>query len=373
MWCRMKRTAALGRSVAAFMKTDVEPFCDRLAELAAEIDPTALPIRGDRFHREVEEAFRISQIGCRQFENAHRDDSVVILETQERFRQATDTWLSQSWIAHRARNKPSGFPGDYEMLVKLYDEQTPARGLGGYLDLCILDLPLARAVRARMKWARQFLLDEIGMRTGNIRILDIAAGPCREFSDWPMSGNHRSIEVVAMDSDPLALQFVTSSVVSRLPGSIRLEPVRYNALRTRSAATTVKKFGRFDLLYSVGLCDYLSDEHLIAMLSAWRETLRPGGTLLVAFKDTERYDETPYQWHLDWFFFQRTREDVLNLYERAGFPRESIATPRDETGIIINLVHHVPADRRTRTDAPATQLGHVPIDDVQQRSEGQRR
>jgi hypothetical protein len=119
-----------------------------------------------------------------------------------------------------------------------------------------------------------------------------------------------------------------------------LRPVRHNALRTRSAKATIQQFGRFDLIYSVGLCDYLTDAHLIALLSAWRETLQEGGVLYVAFKDTLEYDHTPYQWHLDWYFYQRTHEDVLDLYRAAGFDVEALKISRDDTGIITNYVYH---------------------------------
>ncbi len=339
-----------------FLAEEVRSFTDRLRELDSEIPRAAVPRRGDDHHRRVLEAFQRSQDACRRFEEANQQSPEMILGVQERFRDATDPWFRRSWIAHRARTKPTGFPGDFEMLIKLYDEQTPALGLGGYLDLCILDLPLARAVRARLAAAREFVVAEIAQRTGDVRVLDIACGPCREYRNWPDPGRSalgapRAVEVVAMDSDPNAIEYVKASIAAELCSGVRLEPVRYNALRTRSAATTERKFGKFDILYSVGLCDYLSDAHLIAMLGAWRDTLKEAGVLYVAFKDTECYDKTPYQWHLDWFFYQRTRDDVLALFRQAGFDPNKVATTRDSTGIIINFVHRFPAQRITRTDA----------------------
>jgi extracellular factor (EF) 3-hydroxypalmitic acid methyl ester biosynthesis protein len=345
--------------IQRFFAEDVEPFCRRLAELEAEIDPAAAPMHDDAHHRRVLQAFQQSQVACRRFEDEHQADSAVVLDVQERFRKATEPWFGLSWIAHRARSKPSGFAGDYEMLIKLYDEATPACGLGGYLDLCILDLPLARAVRSRLAGARRFLIQEIESRRTDVRILDIACGPCREYLDWPIRDGTQSIEIVAMDSDPKALEYIDTHVAKNLTGSTKLRAVRYNAFRTRSAAATVRKFGKFDILYSVGLCDYLSDEHLVTMLAAWRETLNDGGMLYVAFKDTERYDQTPYQWHLDWFFFQRTLDDVLRLYTGAGFDVEAIGTSRDATGIIVNFLHRRPLRRLTRADGAGGVVGHL--------------
>lgn len=334
-----------------FAQLCISPLVNGLAQLESDIEPEAVAVRGDQFHMRVAALFEQSQAVCREFEAMNQGDVGLIAAAKKLFLEATAPWFDRSWIAHRSRSKPSGFPGDFEMLVKLYQQKTPSRGIGSYLDLCIQELPLARAVRARMQCARNFLLRSIEARTGTVRVLDIASGPCREFEDWPVTNGDTQIEVVALDSDPLALEYVRSEVAPQLPDSVRLRPVRHNALRTRSAKATIQQFGRFDLIYSVGLCDYLTDEHLIGLLSAWRDTLQEGGSLYVAFKDTLEYDHTPYQWHLDWYFYQRTHADVLALYRASGFDVESLDISRDGTGIITNYVYH---DRRAtrRVDAP---------------------
>lgn len=352
--------------VERFFSTDVANFKRRLAELDAVIDANAKPQRGDSFHIQVLAAFNESQEACGRFQAEYGDDPAVIKEVQEAFRRETALWFNQSWIAHRARTKPNGFAGDYEMLIKLYEEATPALGLGGYLDLCILDLQLARAVRARLQAIRAFLISEIKCREGDVRVLDIACGPCREFVDWPQRLDDGKVEILAMDNDPKALEYIETQVAPLLDGKTQLIATRYNALRTRSAEATNRKFGKFDIIYSVGLCDYLSDDHLIGILEGLRNSLREGGVLFIAFKDAERYDKTPYQWHLDWYFFQRQMNDCLRLYERAGFEIGTMETMRDDTGIIINFVSRPVRRTFVRTDMPEslTPEGRVsPIQD----------
>lgn len=364
------RGAGASAQIDRFFQHEVEDFKRQLSTIEAELTSNQLPVVGDSCHRRVLAAFQQSQEACSSLEFALGDDSEALADAQRRFRDETAPWFSQSWIADRSRTKPSGFPGDYEMLVKLYDEQTPARGIGGYLDLCILDLPLARAVRSRLAAVRDFLIAEMRTCSHPLRVLDIASGPCREYEQWPETDH--GAEIVAFDSDPQALAYVASHVVPGLPANVSLRGERYNALRTRSAETTIGKFGRFDLLYSVGLCDYLPDEQLIEMLRAWQATLNAGGVMYVAFKDAERYDKTPYQWHLDWFFFQRNLEDCLRLYEVAGFERSALEMSRDTTGIIMNFVsrtgREVPPphfDRRAareRRRAGVEQSGHPATD-----------
>jgi SAM-dependent methyltransferase len=350
------RVASRLVEIDRFFSEDVRTFQWQLAELDAQIDSAREPEWGDAVHRRVLAAFEESQAACARFEARHGGDPQVLKDVQDGFRRETAQWFERSWIAHRARSKPSGFAGDYEMLIKLYEEATPARGLGGYLDLCILDLPLARAVRARMKAAREFLVREIGSRNGNVRVLDIASGPCREYLQWPSNLGDARVEVIALDNDPLALAYVNDHVACRLPKRITLNATRYNAVRMRSAETTNRKFGKFDIIYSVGLFDYLPDDLLIDILGALPKSLAEGGVVYIGFKDTERYDKTPYQWHLDWFFFQRTKGDCLRLYERAGIGTETVETFRDDTGIIMNFLSRQAAPRILRTDGPESVL-----------------
>lgn len=336
-------------SLIKFFSRDVAALNHALADVQREIAPDAIPQLHDSHHDRVLHAFEESQRACRQFEIDHQDDPSFIRAAQRGFLEETNSLFSQSWIGARARTKPNGFVGDYEMLIKLYDEATPARGLGGYLDLCIQDLPLARAVRTRLAAARRFLLEEIDARTGPVRILDVASGPCREYLDWPaMPG--RGIEVVAMDTDPQALTHVETNVCPNVSEGTTLRPVRYNALRTSVADATIRQFGKFDVIYSVGLCDYLTDDQLVRMFAAWKETLQDGGVMYVAFKDSDRYDHTPYQWHLDWFFYQRTQQEALDLFAKAGFDVQEMEMTRDATGIITNFIYRRPVGGRIRID-----------------------
>ena len=118
---------------------ELENFKEQLRELDDRIDADEKPERGNSTHQEVLQAFEESQRSCREYELEYGDDIDHIREVQSHFRSEISTWFCKSWIAQRAHSKPSGFAGDFEMLRKLYDEATPARGLGGYVDLCILE------------------------------------------------------------------------------------------------------------------------------------------------------------------------------------------------------------------------------------------
>lgn len=336
-----------------FFSSDVARLKAGLESISREVDPAEEPL--NRSHMQnVGELLLKSCDDCRSLEEDLADDPGSIALVQEAFRRDTAPWLSQSWMANRAQTKPTGFPGDCMMLATLYDQQSPSRGLGGYIDAFVLSLPLAVAVRERMKTAREFLKREVARRKGDLRILDIASGPCREFVNWTEKPENGRLFVTCLDTDPESLSFVGRNVLPTATGIEQMRLERYNALRTKSAKATERHFGRFDILYSVGLADYIPDASLIAMLNGWRSSVEDGGIVYVAFKDSRQYDKTPYQWHLDWHFYQRTEEDCRRLLSAAGVDLADVVTERDASGIIMHFFCPIGATKRLRIDAAET-------------------
>jgi SAM-dependent methyltransferase len=303
------------------------------------------------------------------------DDADLLQETQQRFQHETDPWFRKSWFANHARTKPRGFPGDFEMLAVMYDRTVRSRGFGGYLDFRLLDLTLGHAVPARLRIAREFLIAELSSRRGDVSILDVACGPCREYLHGLPHPHDCRVHVTCVDNDREALEYVAANVVPTAPEIAEFKFVRHNALRMISAKANIRHFGRSDIMYSVGLADYIPDRHLVPMLQAWRESLHPGGVLYVAFKDIDRYDKTPYEWFLDWHFLRRTEADCRRLFHEAGFDPARIEMNRDETGVIMNFVHRLAKAPIVRVDLPAdeTQPAARPLTTPHGRQPGRRK
>jgi hypothetical protein len=339
--------------VEAFFAREVAEFRDRMAAIEATVDPSR-PVAKDAVYLQLTEALGHIEAACRRLESTIGVNPELVTDTQQRFYAATADIFEQSWIGARARSKPRGYPGDYLLLNTIYDGQPKSQGLGGYLDLCLLDWVLGRAVCTRWQSIRQFLSDELARRGRDISILNVACGPCREYVAGINDSGAANVRITCLDNDPEALDFVRSHVAPSARGLSEIRCARYNALRMKSAAATIRNFGRSDIIYSIGLCDYVDDPHMIAMLAGWRESLAPGGVLFVAFKDSRRYDKTPYQWLLDWHFFQRTEEDCLRLFEQAGFDMTNMEMTRDASGVIINFISRVPAATVVRLDVAGT-------------------
>ena len=281
------------QEVDRFFARDVVTFAEALARVDASAS-REIPVYGSEAWATVEYAFLCSAKACAEIEQTivgSRDGNPAewLTRVQTRFREAVKEWLLQSRLGGHALRRPSGFVGDHHMLKMLYDREISTRGLAGYIDLWLSEqMDLARAVRGRLRSLREYLFDYFMLfPRGEIRVLDVASGPCREFIDLPVPSG-RTVNVTALDTDPTSFDYVRRDVVPRASKNTSFRFEQYNVLRTKNASAVQRLFGEFDLIYSVGLCDYISDKTLIAMLRGWREAVDRDGTVYVAFKDSQR-------------------------------------------------------------------------------------
>src|SRR5262249_20397991 len=159
----------------------VPRFTRALADFEQRIDQHSPPT-SDSLVDELTGLINQSLAECAQIEaQLAGSDPQVLKEAQQRYREAIWPWFGQSWYMNHALSKPRGYAGDYQMLTSIYDGKVKSLGIGGYLDRYFLNTALGRAVKGRLKLARHFVLDELAARHGDVAILNVACGPCREY------------------------------------------------------------------------------------------------------------------------------------------------------------------------------------------------
>jgi hypothetical protein len=329
-----------------FFSHDVAEFKASLAAIEARIDPDKEP-DSDEILELLTAAIHRSREACKAVESELTPEEIK--PAQARLREEIAPWLDQSWFMHRAKLKPRGYPGDYETLTGIYEQLPKSKGFGGYLDRYFLNSDLARAVRGRLDGIQKFLIRETLNRAKRVSVLDVASGPGREYAVGFLSAKP-GIALKCVDTDDQALEYLRTHIDPNLQDSVELSCFRYNALKMSSAKANIETFGECDIIYSVGLCDYIPDRYLIRILEGWRGSVSPEGIIYVAFKDSTQYVAAEYQWHVDWFFYERTEADCLELFAKAGFDTDRMTMFRDDTGIIMNFVARKSALRRLRLD-----------------------
>jgi len=271
---------------------------------------------------------------CAEFEKAAASDGDFIKSQRKIFHEMTDRILCKSSLVRHARTWPQGYQGDFKILETLYKNIPVSEGIGYYFDKYGLSLPLAAAVRNRIMKLEELVRQEIAVRNA-ASVLNIACGSCRELMGLAPVIVRTKAQITCVDMDADALAFAMERL-SHTEAAENITFRKYNAARMFDDELNMAAFGKTDIIYSVGLFDYLPSEFLAKMLGALYRLLYTDGTLIAAFKDAEKYRHQDFHWLIDWTgFLQRTEKEFLSILDAAGIPQSSIIEERDETGIII--------------------------------------
>ncbi len=138
------------------------------------------------------------------------------------------------------------------------------------------------------------------------RVASLASSTRGEIFDV-LATRHAQMHFTAVDNNPEALAFVREKAarldVTRHVTCVRDNVVRLVCGRSRGA------MGPQDLIYCVGLVDYLEDDYVIVLLNWAHEHLTPGGTVLVG---GERR------------LLHRSPDDLGRLFARSRFGGEGL-------------------------------------------------
>jgi SAM-dependent methyltransferase len=236
-------------------------------------------------------------------------------------------------LGTRLRTWPQGYQGDYKTLESLYRGTPLSTGIGYYLDLYALRNPLAEGVRNRLKILENIVAKELQWRQ-KPHILNIACGSCRELMGLSPDIHKSKAKVVCIDDDSDALNFAMNRL-SHTEAAKNISFRKYNAIRMFDHETNLREFGMQDIIYSVGLFDYLPDDFLSTLLKSLYMLLKKNGTFIIAFKDATYYDCTPHHWMADWDGFkQRKERDFTRILNNAQIPLKNLRIQKDATNII---------------------------------------
>jgi len=264
-------------------------------------------------------------------------DKKIMQKVKEHFRHLVGTWIYKSIIVKRAFEKPRGYPGDYKMLEIVYDNKPMSQQFGVYSDSYFLRSPYAVAVRIRKDRLRMMIQDYINKSSLNkIEVLNIACGSCREILELlPEVKNTNKIKFTCLDWDEEALDYSYNSLSSDIPKNVELNFVKEDIMNMAKNKNPVKAYGEYDLIYSIGLIDYLPDRLLKKLIFVLHQLLKMNGTLILTHKDKSKtFPPIPPDWFCDWKFVQRNKDEANSLFYDCGISTVSLSVETDDFGYI---------------------------------------
>ncbi len=238
-------------------------------------------------------------------------------------------------MARRSYEKPRGYAGDVVLRDYIYRLKEPEAddAIGRAIYDYAVGRPAACAVRnrrERLAFAIDRAIDRASDRAdGRAQVLSIACGHLREAELSPALRGGRVERLVALDADTESL-----AVVDGL-GLPCLETVVLSVGRLLGRADRI---GRFDLVYSACLYDYLEPELGRRLTACLFSRCKPGGQLVVTDFLLTVPDAGYMETCMGWELIYRTVPELEAL--AASIPPEQIAAvecERDAFGAIAYL------------------------------------
>jgi hypothetical protein len=219
--------------------------------------------------------------------------------------------VHQDPFTHRAFTKPRGYAGDAVMMDFIYSQEENWKNPGASdLGQSVFQYTINAAASAGVRSRREFIaecLDEVARTHVSPSVLAIACGHLREASMSSAVRRRRFKEFVALDADADSLKEVDRSYSHY--------GVRTNLADIREMLSGRLNCGKFDLIYSTGLYDYLNAKTAKKLTGHLFSMLQPGGKLVIANFLPTIEDIGFMEACMDWFLVYRDRFEMMGLTE----------------------------------------------------------
>ncbi len=288
---------------------------------------------------------------CDQFSRitAAFSDSKQHFIHREYFQKTLNEFFLTSKLFNRAFTKPLGYAGDYEMMNIIYRNGYEGDDVFSQV-MSKVDCEGSAALAVRNR--REYLLKKIlalytGLEEGRTgKVVSIACGPCMELADLLEHAgeikNPFKLDVVAMDQDPHALADARQRLSSHAGNhtGIRIDLVQDNIKNLiLGRKKEASRYANADLIYSAGLCDYLSANATSRLIGELYRDLNPGGCLVIGNFGPFNPQRFKMEYGAEWFLIHRSEEELKDLAR--GLPEDvalHIEKEPEGVNLFLNIV-----------------------------------
>jgi hypothetical protein len=245
--------------------------------------------------------------------------------------------LRHGAIWDRSYAKPLGYPGDFQIMNQVYDWDR--LGSSVYQQLVHrLGLEVAECIDTRMQVVRGKIAEAVRNQGQDrpVRILSLGSGPAREIQTF-LEGPHAragKVEFTLVDQETQALGYAYDRAyppLLKLGGSAHLQCLNISFTDILRANGGLQAVPSQDLIYSVGLLDYLSDRRSRLLVHRLYDALSPGGLLIIGnMNETALSNLWPMEFIADWTLQYRGDAEMRAWTE--GLNAKECWTETEKTG-----------------------------------------
>lgn len=228
--------------------------------------------------------------------------------------------------------KPYGYAGDFHIIDRIYTRKNLDNHYAKW-DQYSLENSAAQAVRNRKSYFQKLMLEKTrNWEPGeSIELLNVASGPARDLKElYEKLYNKSLINTTCVEMDAKAIAYAKELNKTNLE---KINFIQKNIFRYNDTA-------KYDVIWSAGLFDYFNDKCFVKVLSKMKTWLKEEGEIIIGNFNQDHNPSRKYmELFGDWFLIHRTKEEMIQLAEQAGFDRKNITVKSEAENV--NLFLHI--------------------------------
>lgn len=247
---------------------------------------------------------------------------------------------------HRTYTKPLGYAGDFEMINMIL--RNAFEGETDYAKI-VHKLNILPPTPVSVRYRNDIMLDYVvtgaqqaSRRQESFKVLSIACGPAAEILRFIKL--HESLQL----SVPITIELLdfsqhtlneTKKKITNALAQTNAPNIQVNYIcesvhtLLKNPAIIEQRLNQYDLIYSGGLFDYLSNQICTRLLKMFYKWLKPGGKTFTTNMHSADPERFWMAYVLEWFLIYRNEQDMLAWATNS----ETRRVYADETGINLFL------------------------------------
>ena len=240
-------------------------------------------------------------------------------------------------IWERSYSKPLGYPGDFQVMNYVYDWKREGNSTYGQI-IHRLGLDVAECIGTRMDVVIDTVLRIAKTKPAGetARILSLGSGPAREVKQIyeQTTRGTTKFEYTLVDQEEQALQYAYEgnypAAMAHGAGA-KINCLNLSFTDILRGNLDDKNAYDQDMVYSVGLFDYLKDRRARALSKSLFDLVKPGGLLVLGnMNKCELSNLWPMECLTDWRLYYRDDAEMLGWAE--GLDKQTAWTEVEPTG-----------------------------------------
>lgn len=236
--------------------------------------------------------------------------------------------------------KPYGYAGDFKIIDDIYQNEPPTNGFDRLFDNYFQMSAISVAVRNRKDDFKRIIRNLVASKQDSqLRIMDLASGPCREIKELLTTDKalYESVVFDCYDNDQNSINYAKGL----LGGDKNVNFIKENAIKIalkKDIASMIPQ--KFDLIYSTGLFDYFNERLSISTVSNLKKLLKPNGVMAIATVRDKYSNPSVHfmEWVGEWNLVYRDDENFKKIFMEAGFKNDRLETQYEQQGILQYII-----------------------------------